>query len=352
MALHLVLRLSVMLVAAALGWGVGRAVSNVASAARWPLEPLYCQALAAGMGGLLGFACGPRFVIPPYAGLRRKLAALPPRALVLGAIGAFVGLALGVLAAIPLAMLPGTFGALVPVIVSGVLASLGAVTFVGRERELLGAIGLLIGKDAVGHKPRLVLLDTSVIIDGRIADVARTGFVSGVMVVPRFVLDELQHIADSPDVLRRNRGRRGLDILNVLQKENAGRLEISDLDAPEAGEVDGKLVAIARRLGCPILTNDYNLNRVAGLQGVAVLNLNELANAVKVTVLPGELLNVQIIQDGKEAGQGVAYLDDGTMVVVEDGRRLMGQTVDIVVTRVLQTVAGRMVFGHPQDGKH
>jgi len=191
-----------------------------------------------------------------------------------------------------------------------------------------------------------------VIIDGRIADVARTGFIGGVMIVPRFVLDELQHVADSPDILRRNRGRRGLDILNVLQKENAGRLEISDLDAPEAGEVDGKLVAIARRLGCPILTNDYNLNRVAGLQGVAVLNLNELANAVKVTVLPGELLNVEIIQDGKEVGQGVAYLDDGTMVVVEDGRRLMGQTVEIVVTRVLQTVAGRMVFGHPQDGKH
>jgi len=204
-------------------------------------------------------------------------------------------------------------------------------------------------KERKGSHP--LILDTSVIIDGRISDVLETWQVDAPVVIPRFVLEELQMIADSGDRLKRNRGRRGLDILNTLQKDGATRLEISAMDAPDVPEVDGKLVALARRLDCPILTNDYNLNRVAELQGVSVLNVNELANAVKVVVLPGEVLNVQIIQDGKEVGQGVAYLDDGTMVVVEEGRRLMGQSVDIVVTRVLQTVAGRMVFGHPQNGK-
>ncbi len=351
MSLHLVLRLTVMLVMAALGWEVGGVLRGVAEGAHWPLPALYCQAVAATLGGFVGFAAGPRLTVPAYAGLRQKLAALPPRALVLGLIGAFMGLALGALLAVPLSMLPGVVGSLTPLAVALVLASLGASTLVRRDREVLSVLGLVVGKDAINRKRSLVLLDTSVIIDGRIADVARTGFIGGVMVVPRFVLDELHHVADSPDVLRRNRGRRGLDILNVLQKDNTARLEISDLDAPDVTEVDGKLVAVARRLDCPILTNDYNLNRVAELQGVSVLNVNELANAVKVVVLPGEILSVQIIQEGKEAGQGVAYLDDGTMVVIEEGRRLMGQNVDIVVTRVLQTVAGRMVFGHPQNGK-
>jgi uncharacterized protein YacL len=194
---------------------------------------------------------------------------------------------------------------------------------------------------------RFVLLDTSVIIDGRIADISRTGFITGTMLVPRFVLNELQHIADSSDVLRRNRGRRGLDILNRMQKDTGTPLRITDMDVEEVREVDDKLVALSKRLHCPVLTNDYNLNRVAEIQGVTVLNVNELANAVKLVFLPGENIRVEVIQEGKELGQGVGYLDDGTMVVIEEGRRFMGGTIEVTVTKVLQTAAGRMIFGRP-----
>ncbi len=196
--------------------------------------------------------------------------------------------------------------------------------------------------------PQRVLLDTSAIIDGRIADISATGFISGELVVPRFILDELQHIADSPDLLRRNRGRRGLDMLNRMSKDSATPVSVLDLDAKDILEVDGKLVQIAKRYGCSIITNDFNLNRVAELQGVMVLNVNQLANAVKPVVLPGEEMAVHIIQQGKEINQGVGYLDDGTMIVVEDGQRFLNRDVDIVVTRVLQTVAGRMIFAHPK----
>lgn len=194
-----------------------------------------------------------------------------------------------------------------------------------------------------------VLLDTSVIIDGRIADVSRTGFIQGTMLVPRFVLNELQHIADSPDTLRRNRGRRGLEMLNKLQKDSTVPILITDMDIDGVREVDDKLVLLAKQLHCAIVTNDYNLNRVAELQGVTVLNINELANAVRAIYLPGESLEVKIIQEGKESGQGVGYLDDGTMVVVEEGRQNIGRTVAIIVTKVLQTAAGRMIFARPED---
>jgi uncharacterized protein YacL len=191
---------------------------------------------------------------------------------------------------------------------------------------------------------RPVLLDTSVIIDGRIADVSRTGFIAGQMQVPRFVLSELQHIADSPDTLRRNRGRRGLDMLRRLQEESITPVQITDMDIEDAREVDDKLVLLAKRLHCPIVTTDYNLNRVAELQGVRVLNINELANAVKALFLPGESFLVKIVQEGKEVGQGVGYLDDGTMVVIENGRSFIGSEVEVLVTKVLQTAAGRMLF--------
>jgi uncharacterized protein YacL len=192
-------------------------------------------------------------------------------------------------------------------------------------------------------------LDTSVIIDGRIADVSRTGFIQGTMLVPRFVLNELQHIADSADVLRRNRGRRGLEVLNKLQKDSAVPILVTDMDIDDVREVDDKLVLLAKQLHCPIVTNDYNLNRVAELQGVTVLNINELANAVRAIYLPGESMEVKVIQEGKELGQGVGYLDDGTMVVIEDGRRRIGQTIPLVVTKVLQTAAGRMIFARPEN---
>ncbi|MDX1688900.1 MAG: TRAM domain-containing protein, partial [Candidatus Promineifilaceae bacterium] len=182
------------------------------------------------------------------------------------------------------------------------------------------------------------------IIDGRIADISKTGFVRSTLLVPNFVLTELQHIADSADTLRRNRGRRGLEVLGILQQDVPVPIKITDMDVSEVRDVDSKLVALARELTCPIMTNDYNLNRVAELQGVPVLNVNDLANAVKAAFLPGEELSVKIIQEGKEYGQGVGYLDDGTMIVVEDGVEHIDETLTVTVTKVLQTTAGRMIF--------
>ncbi len=194
----------------------------------------------------------------------------------------------------------------------------------------------------------ILLLDTSVIIDGRIADIARTGFLLGQLTVPRFVLNELQYIADSSDTLRRNRGRRGLEILDRLQNMTGTTLNFSDEDPTDATQVDDKLISLGRQTGAIILTNDYNLNRVARLQGVTILNINELANAVKAAFLPGEEIPLKIIQEGKESGQGVGYLEDGTMVVVENGRRYLNQEVLVQVTKVLQTNAGRLIFAVPE----
>lgn len=188
------------------------------------------------------------------------------------------------------------------------------------------------------------IVDTNIIIDGRILDICKTGFVDGTLIIPRFVLKELQYIADSSDVLRRNRGRRGLDILHGMQKSPNIDIRISEQDFPEIKEVDAKLIELGKSLNAKVITNDFNLNQIAELQAVSVLNINELANAVKPVILPGETMTVRVVKEGKEYGQGVAYLDDGTMVVVDNGRSLMGQTIDVVVTSILQTAAGRMIF--------
>src|SRR5512134_2270267 len=188
------------------------------------------------------------------------------------------------------------------------------------------------------------VLDTSVIIDGRIADICETGFLEGTLVVPQFVLRELQQVADSSDSLKRNRGRRGLDVLQRVQKMTGVQVQIVETDFPEVKEVDLKLIELAKRLSGKIVTNDFNLNKVAQLRGVAVLNINELANSLKPVVLPGEVLRVLVVKEGKEAGQGIAYLDDGTMVVVDQGKRAIGRTIEVTVTSVLQTTAGRMIF--------
>jgi uncharacterized protein YacL len=198
---------------------------------------------------------------------------------------------------------------------------------------------------ATGPQRRYKILDTSVIIDGRIADVCETGFLDGTLVVSQFVLKELQLVADSADSLKRNRGRRGLDILQKVQKMSGVEVIVSDVDFPEVREVDLKLIELARSLQGKIVTNDFNLNKVAQLRGVEVLNINELANALKPVVLPGEFMKVFILKEGKEYNQGVAYLDDGTMVVVDNARKLIGKTIDVVVTSVLQTTAGKMIFG-------
>jgi uncharacterized protein YacL len=203
---------------------------------------------------------------------------------------------------------------------------------------------------ATGPEKRYRILDTSVIIDGRIADVCETGFLDGTLVIPQFVLKELQLVADSSDSMKRNRGRRGLDILQKIQKMSGVEVTISDVDFPEVREVDLKLIELARTLQGKIVTNDFNLNKVAQLRGVDVLNINELANSLKPVVLPGEVMKVFILKEGKEYNQGVAYLDDGTMVVVDNARKMIGRTIDVVVTSVLQTTAGKMIFGRFIDG--
>src|SRR6056297_3583056 len=192
------------------------------------------------------------------------------------------------------------------------------------------------------------ILDTSVIIDGRIYDICKTGFVEGRLMIPEFVLEELRHIADSSDVLKRNRGRRGLDILKKMQKSDSTEVEIINQDFEDIPEVDSKLVKLAKLMDAEVITNDYNLNKVAELQGVMVLNINELANAVKPVVLPGEEMDVKVIKEGKEAGQGVAYLDDGTMIVIEEGIKYLGDDISVLVTSILQTAAGRMIFARPK----
>jgi len=215
----------------------------------------------------------------------------------------------------------------------------------GRKGEWLEPARLMTLFRAAGPARHYKILDTSVIIDGRIADLCDTGFIDGAMVIPQFVLKELQMVADSSDSMKRNRGRRGLDILQKIQKMSGIEVIISDVDFPEVKEVDLKLIELARTLSGKIVTNDFNLNKVAQLRGVSVLNINELANALKPVVLPGEIMKVFILKEGKEYSQGVAYLDDGTMVVVDNARKMISKTIDIVVTSVLQTTAGKMIFG-------
>lgn len=269
-----------------------------------------------------------------------------------GAVGLLLGLLVAILVTIPLPNEIPVVGEYLPVMVTLLLGYLGWSVGVRKRDEVLGIFSRS-SERGIGLKDKKVLgnpkiLDTSVIIDGRIADITKSGFIEGPLIVPNFVLEELQHIADSSDALKRNRGRRGLDILNKIQKEPYVSVLILDKDFDEISEVDSKLVKLAKVMAGKVITNDYNLNKVCELQDVAVLNINELANAVKPVVLPGEELRVHVIKDGKEQGQGVAYLDDGTMIVVDGGRRFIGETIGVLVTSVLQTAAGRMIFAKPK----
>jgi uncharacterized protein YacL len=273
-----------------------------------------------------------------------------------GALGLIFGLIVAFLIQQPLSQLPiPGASSVLPFILSGLLGYLGFRVGYKKRDELISVFRMgrqskdgrnkKEVRDTYEHK----ILDTSVIIDGRIADICKTGFLEGTLVIPSFVLEELQHIADSSDVLKRNRGRRGLDILNKIQKElNNVKVMIYEGDFEEVVEVDSKLVKLAKVLTGKVVTNDFNLNKVCELQGVLVLNINDLANAVKPVVLPGEEINVQVIKDGKEHRQGIAYLDDGTMIVIEDGQDYIGDHIDVLVTSVLQTSAGRMIFAKPK----
>ena len=320
------------------------------------------------VGALVGLVLTPFVTTRPLRYIIGALAKLSAQTLAAGMFGLLTGLIIAAILAFPLSMLPEPFSQFLPFIVAVVFGYIGVMVFVMRQKEVFGAVARWQNRSdladegggaaadvpagsTAGAGMRNILLDTSVIIDGRIADVARTGFLAGTLLIPRFVLNELQYIADSPDALRRQRGRRGMEVLGQLQKESVVPVRISDIDVEGVREVDDKLVLLARQMRCPILTNDYNLNRVAELQGVAVLNVNELANAVKSVFLPGESISVMIIQEGREVGQGIAYLDDGTMVVVEDGRDRIDMRTNVTVTKVLQTAAGRMIFARI-DGGH
>jgi uncharacterized protein YacL len=308
----------------------------------------------------------PYISLYPVNWLRIYLSKISGPTLVAALIGLVIGLILAALVSIPLATLPGPLKSILPVVIVFLFGYLGITIAVIRQGDLKDAFSFVTtrrgqrsssssqgGTPAKWQQEKSILIDTSVIIDGRIADIARTGFVPGNLVIPRFVLNELQYIADSAESLRRQRGRRGMEVLSELQKDRSINTTIADIDVEGVREVDEKLVMLARQMQAPILTNDYNLNRVAELQGVKVLNINELANAVKSILLPGEALLVKVIQEGKEQGQGVGYLDDGTMVVVEDGREFIGKDIEVAVTKVLQTAAGRMIFSKPDNnGNH
>ena len=282
--------------------------------------------------------------------LESRIKGVGPKTLV----GAVIGLVFGIILAIFVSLLIGKLG--LAHSTTSILQIFSFFFFIynglllgSKKADWFEPANLMALFGDKGEKKSYKILDTSVIIDGRIADLTETGFIEGVIVVPQFVLRELQHIADSPDSLKRNRGRRGIEILQRMQKKPELNVTITEVDFPDVPEVDMKLIELAKQLNAKIVTNDYNLNKIAQLQGVSVLNINELASSLRPVVLPGETMKVFILKEGKEYNQGVAYLDDGTMVVVDNARKLIGKNVEVVVTSVLQTTVGKMIFGRHEE---
>lgn len=345
---------SFILIGATLGYYTGPMLFQMVNIGNVPAP----QYIAAVLGALLLYIAAMSVsghIVRWIQWSEERLVKLPVSDMLSGALGLIFGLIVAFLIEPPLSELPiPVVSSVLPILVSGLLGYLGFRVGYKKRDELISFFSMGRQVKDKGKKERESrevehkILDTSVIIDGRIADICRTGFLEGTLVIPSFVLEELQHIADSSDVLKRNRGRRGLDILNKIQKELNMRVLIYEGDFEEVSEVDSKLVKLAKVLSGKVVTNDFNLNKVCELQGVKVLNINDLANAVKPVVLPGEEINVQVIKDGKEHGQGVAYLDDGTMIVIEGGREYIGERIDVLVTSVLQTSAGRMIFAKPK----
>jgi len=324
-------------------WVVRAFLLACTGAASYALGPFGLRGWqAAGVGILIGLAV-------LFAELRLRRAALG------GLLGGVFGAVLGVFAALLVSLVisrtdqPESTKSFLEFAALFAFGYLGLVLGSGRGGELqVGALDGFFGKKPA-HAESMKLLDTSVLIDGRIADICDAQFMEGVLGVPQFVLHELQMVADSSDSLKRQRGRRGLEVLQRIQKMPQVEVRILEEDAPQAGDVDHKLVELARRTGAKIVTNDFNLNKVATVQGFSVLNVNQLAHALKPAVLPGEPMRVLILREGKEQNQGVAYLDDGTMVVVDGARRLINRSVDIIVTSVHQTTAGKMIFGRLEE---
>ena len=338
------------LLAALIGWFfgfyLGASLLEVTSVTSVSNQVLVILLLATACA-ILGWLGAPYVTVRPARAIAGRISEMSAGDLAGGAFGGAIGLLLGLLLAFPLSLLPDNIGRFAP-IVGALLLGLGGAAAGTIKRTELGA---LVGDIRQGKRDRLgeerALLDTSVIIDGRVADIVKSGFLRGTLVVPRFILAELQHFADSSDGSKRERGRRGLEILAKMQKEATVSIDLLEVDPAGAG-ADGKLVTLARSMNVPIMTNDYGLNRVAELQGITVLNVNDLAKAVRPVVLPTDELSVRVSQEGREPGQGVAYLEDGTMVVVEGGLRYLDTEVTVTVMRVLQTVGGRMIFAQPK----
>lgn len=314
--------------------------------------------LGALLGGLIAFLATfwlADYIVGLIKRVEESLMKVPIADLMFGTIGLVLGLMVAFLITVSLSGIDILIVSdVLPIFITILAGYWGFQVGFKKRDELISLFSISKGKRKENEDGKqananpIKILDTSVIIDGRIADICQTGFLEGTLVIPQFVLEELQHIADSSDSLKRNRGRRGLDILNKIQKELDVNVEIYEVDFEDVHEVDSKLVKLAKMLDGVVVTNDFNLNKVCELQNVPVLNINDLANAVKPVVLPGEELSIQVIKDGKEHNQGIGYLDDGTMIVVEDGRNYIGKSLDVVVTSVLQTSAGRMIFAKPK----
>jgi uncharacterized protein YacL len=353
-SLNFLVRIIGMAVLAFIGNRLGHALSSPQPT---DTEQLAIQLLTLAGAGL-GLLTTHRWTIEPLQDGLRYFKSISIAELTAIVFGALIGLLFALLLAVPLAQLPPPFGRFLPIITSLVLAYLGAMIFSSRKKEIGGLLktqrpSLVLPQQLLNglQTTTRYILDTSAIIDGRIANVTKTGFIEGTLLIPHFVLNELQMLADSADEQRRAKGRRGLDILNAMQKEAAPPVEVVDVEVTGAQQVDDKLIILARQYRCPVITNDHNLGRVAELQGVKVLSLNQLSDAVRPPVVSGQEIHVTIRDIGRERDQGISFLDDGTMIVIEDARKLIGQDVSATVTRVHQTATGRIVFAHLNNGK-
>ncbi|MBX0328955.1 twitching motility protein PilT [Oscillochloris sp. ZM17-4] len=347
-SLNFLVRIAGMLVLAYIGWATGRSLSDPRPD---DLQQFATQLLLLSGAGL-GLLVTPRLTIEPVEELLRRSRSVPLSDLFLTGAGVMVGLIFSVLLTVPLSSLPAPLSHYLPALSAALFAYLGGTIFITRKRDILermqgwrrAAPAITLNASESPTPGRRLILDTSAIIDGRIAVVAQTGFLEGTLIVPGFVLAELQQLADSSDDLRRAKGRRGLELLNGMQKQSALPIEVVNIEVSGATKVDDKLVAMARQYSSPIITNDFNLNRVAALQGVKVLSLNQLSESVRPPVTQDQRLHVMIRNEGNARQQGVGYLEDGTPVIVEEARHLIGQSVEVVVIRLHQTQTGRLVF--------
>ncbi len=352
MVAHILSRVAGGAILAVGGWGLGNFISDV-----WgPRQFVFWVFGLTIVGAAIGLIATPFATTRLSASIADQTRSIPTSRLLSAIVGMVVGLVVALLISIPLFRVPGWLGVILPVAISLFLAYLGATLlfapsrdifhrFVQDNRTFLAANGAT-SMSSNGHGGP-VLLDTSAIIDGRVAAISKTGFLQGTLIVPRFILDELRHVADSKDSIRRTRGRRGLEMLKEIREEGNVRTEVLEIDYPQAREVDAKLVGLAKEIGASIMTTDFNLNRVAQIDGITVLNVNELASSLRPVVIPGESIRLKVVQEGKEPGQGVGFLEDGTMVVVDSGVHYIDTELDVTVARVLQTAAGCMIFASP-----